>query len=157
MTLLSALISNQAFSFNPSAITELDLSACGISDGSIVELFSGFSSLLVLNLGGNDFVNLPDGWICNSIRLRFLFLSSCKRLKSLPKLPPQLVRLDAVGCNSLEPFSERQQWIMVSSLHHEVAEYFPQRDFFAIIWGSEIPSWFPNNDYVASDLYRYKY
>ncbi|XP_054796561.1 TMV resistance protein N-like isoform X2 [Prosopis cineraria] len=172
MTLFSAIVSNQVFSFNPSAITELDLSACGLSDGSIVEHFSGLSSLLVLNLGGNDFVILPDGWICSSIRLRFLFLSACRRLKSLPKLPPQLIRLDAVGCNSMEPLSERQLWNMVSSLHHEyrhqvkyentllkhieVAEYFPQRDFFAIIRGSEIPSWFPNNDYVASDLYRSK-
>ncbi|KAI9107847.1 hypothetical protein K1719_021183 [Acacia pycnantha] len=42
-----------------------------------------------------------------------------KRLKSLPKLPPQLLRLDAVGCDSMEPLSETQLWNMVSSLDHK--------------------------------------
>ncbi|XP_054791602.1 TMV resistance protein N-like isoform X2 [Prosopis cineraria] len=151
--------------FNLMSLTELNLSNCGISDGSIPDDFGGLTSLFALDLGRNDFVNLPIGCFCNLHRLHYLFLNDCKRLKSLPKLPPRLIRLDAFGCDALEPLSDRQLWNVVSSLDHEYRhqtkytnsliqhdelEYLPQRDFLTIITALEVPSWFQNKDYVSS-------
>ncbi|CAH2051496.1 unnamed protein product [Thlaspi arvense] len=59
------------------------------------------SSLLSLCLSGNDLESLQDN-ISQLYHLKWLDLKNCKKLKSIPVLPPNLKCLDAHGCVSLE-------------------------------------------------------
>ncbi|PPS10620.1 hypothetical protein GOBAR_AA10006 [Gossypium barbadense] len=61
----------------------------------------GLSSLKELDLTGRNLENLPTS-IKQLPRLQELILRKCKRLKSLPELPPSLKHLDAHDCTSLE-------------------------------------------------------
>ncbi|KAK4278801.1 hypothetical protein QN277_016599 [Acacia crassicarpa] len=152
--------------FKPTSLTMLDLSYCGISDESIPEDLGGLSSLITIKLEGNDFANLPSGCFSNLFQLLHLYLNNCERLKSLPKLPPRLIRLYATGCDSMEPLSSDGMWNIVSSLDHEYrcqtnyekralqliqSGYVPEADFLAIMPKSEIPSWFPNRGFISSN------
>ena len=106
--------------FNLTSLTTLDLSYCGILDGTIPEDLGGLSSLTSLNLDGNYFSNLPSGCFSNLLQLLHLSLNNCGQLKSLPKLPPKLARLYANNCSSLEHLSTDGMWNIVSTLDHEV-------------------------------------
>ncbi|TYI03292.1 hypothetical protein ES332_A11G328000v1 [Gossypium tomentosum] len=64
----------------------------------------GLSSLEELDLTGSNLENLPTS-IKQLPRLKKLILRKCKRLKSLPELPPSLKHLDAHDCTSLEEVS----------------------------------------------------
>ncbi|KAL1074995.1 hypothetical protein V6Z11_D11G328200 [Gossypium hirsutum] len=64
----------------------------------------GLSSLENLDLSGSNLENLPTS-IKQLPRLKQLILRKCKRLKSLPELPPSLKHLDAHDCTSLEEVS----------------------------------------------------
>uniref|UniRef100_A0A1J3H2R9 ADP-ribosyl cyclase/cyclic ADP-ribose hydrolase n=1 Tax=Noccaea caerulescens TaxID=107243 RepID=A0A1J3H2R9_NOCCA len=59
------------------------------------------SSLLSLCLSGNDLESLQNN-ISQLYHLKWLDIKNCKKLKSVPVLPPNLKCLDAHGCNSLE-------------------------------------------------------
>ncbi|KFK21893.1 hypothetical protein AALP_AAs74023U000200 [Arabis alpina] len=59
------------------------------------------SSLQRLCLSGNDFVTLHTD-ICQLHDLKWLEVKECKKLRSLPMLPPKLQYFDAHGCESLE-------------------------------------------------------
>ncbi|XP_023641003.1 disease resistance-like protein CSA1 [Capsella rubella] len=62
---------------------------------------NGVSSLRRLCLSGNDFVSLqPD--IGKLYHLKWLNVKHCKKLRSVPMLPPRLQYFDAHGCDSLE-------------------------------------------------------
>ncbi|MBA0785718.1 hypothetical protein Gotri_024976, partial [Gossypium trilobum] len=61
------------------------------------------SSLYKLDLSESNLVNLPT--TIKQFPLHELILRNCKRLKSLPELPPSLVYLDAHDCTSLEDVS----------------------------------------------------
>ncbi|XP_054795484.1 disease resistance protein Roq1-like [Prosopis cineraria] len=143
-------------------LQELNLSNCDFRNGSIFDHFGNLSSLIVLDLGGNAFVNyLPDGFFSS------LFLNGC-RLKSLPKLPPRLIRLEVMRPYYLrdnQSLTNDQLWNLVASLNHQYRsrtryaspllnnikpEHLPQRDFFAIFSGSDIPSWFPNKEHAVT-------
>jgi hypothetical protein len=54
----------------------------------------------VLDLSGNDFKTIPTS-INKLLELQYLGLRNCKRLESLPELPPRLSKLDADNCESL--------------------------------------------------------
>ncbi|XP_040960289.1 TMV resistance protein N-like [Gossypium hirsutum] len=64
----------------------------------------GLSSLKTLDLSGTNIENLPTT-IKQPPWLEELILWKCKRLKSLPELPPSLGHLDAHDCTSLEEVS----------------------------------------------------
>ncbi|KAA3472476.1 disease resistance protein TAO1-like [Gossypium australe] len=66
--------------------------------------FHGLSSLYRLDLSESNLKNLPTT-IKQFLCLKDLILRKCKRLKSLPELPPSLVYLDAHDCTSLEDVS----------------------------------------------------
>ncbi|KDP45592.1 hypothetical protein JCGZ_17199 [Jatropha curcas] len=57
-------------------------------------------SLEALDLSGNNFRNIPES-INKLIELQYLGLRNCRKLVSLPDLPPQLTTLDAHKCISL--------------------------------------------------------
>ncbi|CAH8333605.1 unnamed protein product [Eruca vesicaria subsp. sativa] len=62
---------------------------------------SGVSFLQRLCLSGNDFVSLQS-YIGKLYDLKWLDVKDCKKLRSLPMLPPKLQYFDAHGCDSLE-------------------------------------------------------
>ncbi|XP_028794923.1 disease resistance-like protein CSA1 [Neltuma alba] len=173
---LKTHITRQIAGLNVTSLTELYLEWCGINDGSIPDDFHSLSSLIVLDLSGNDFVYLPTGCFSGLSRLVFLSLDFCTMLKSLPRLPPRLIRLNASNCDSMEPLSsDGQLWNLVASLDHEcrgrtkyvipydeeeepgiymfnLFECVAPRDFYAIIPGCKMPSWFQNKeDYPLSE------
>nr|KJB45659.1 hypothetical protein B456_007G318700 [Gossypium raimondii] len=94
----------------------LCLSLCGSSNLIVKNLFTavgdrpvnqndphGFSSLKKLELSESNLENLPT--TIKQFPLHELILRNCKRLKSLPELPPSLECLDAHDCTSLEDVS----------------------------------------------------
>ncbi|XP_014501522.1 TMV resistance protein N-like isoform X2 [Vigna radiata var. radiata] len=70
-----------------SCLCELDLSFCNVVQ--IPDYIGKLSCLEKLNLKGNNFVKLPN--LKDLLRLYFLDLRNCKRLKYLPDLPSQTV------------------------------------------------------------------
>lgn len=85
-------------------LNKLNLSYCHLKDGAIPSDLSGLSSLLALDLSGNDFERSPES-ISQLFKLRAIFLRSCKRLRSLPELPSSVVSVAAEDCISLEEHS----------------------------------------------------
>ncbi|XP_028796197.1 protein SUPPRESSOR OF npr1-1, CONSTITUTIVE 1-like [Neltuma alba] len=69
---LKTHITRQIAGLNVTSLTELYLKWCGINDGSIPDDFHSLSSLIVLDLLGNDFVNLPNACFFGLSRLVFL-------------------------------------------------------------------------------------
>ncbi|KAI9112748.1 hypothetical protein K1719_016251 [Acacia pycnantha] len=51
----------------------------------------------------------------------------------------------------------RKLWNMVSSLDHKYCHQVKYENTLSSTLRSEIPSWFPNKDYIPSDVYRSKY
>ncbi|TXG64882.1 hypothetical protein EZV62_011876 [Acer yangbiense] len=85
-----------------SFLRELDVRDCNLLEipSDIGSLFS----LRMLYLDGNNFVSLPDS-ISQLSRLVHLCLKNCRRLQSLPKLPPKIVSVHANDCTSLKTIS----------------------------------------------------
>ncbi|KAA8535747.1 hypothetical protein F0562_030751 [Nyssa sinensis] len=83
-----------------SLLTELDLSDCNMF-WALPSDIGNLSSLKELYLGGNNFVNLPES-INRLSRLEILRLVRCKNLKVLPRLPSNIVQLNADECPSLK-------------------------------------------------------
>ncbi|KAA8535749.1 hypothetical protein F0562_030749 [Nyssa sinensis] len=84
-----------------SLLTELHLSDCNMLDGALPSDIGNLSSLEELNLGGNNFVNLPES-INRLSRLEILRLVRCKDLEALPRFPSNIVQLTADECPSLK-------------------------------------------------------
>ncbi|KAF5468046.1 hypothetical protein F2P56_012234 [Juglans regia] len=89
----------------------LNLSDCHLMDGTIPSDLSALSSLLVLDLSGNDFTLLPES-ISQLWNLSIILLRCCSHLRSLSDLPSSLAYLDAQDCISLETRSNKlHAWI----------------------------------------------
>ncbi|XP_031250587.1 disease resistance-like protein DSC1 [Pistacia vera] len=86
----------------------LDLSDCNLLHGAIPNDIGSLCSLEELNLSGNNFDTLPPS-INQLMKLEILWLERCKKLQSLPELPPQIVVLGAQDCTSLERLSPPEQ------------------------------------------------
>nr|GMC60868.1 disease resistance protein TAO1-like [Ipomoea batatas]GMC60880.1 disease resistance protein TAO1-like [Ipomoea batatas]GMD37936.1 disease resistance protein TAO1-like [Ipomoea batatas]GMD95631.1 disease resistance protein TAO1-like [Ipomoea batatas] len=89
---------------NLSSLEDLDASAWKLS-GKISDHFEKMSSLDTLNLGHNNFWNLPCSMKGLTV-LKKLILPDCKELKSLPPLPSSLTDLNVANCSSLEQISD---------------------------------------------------
>lgn len=87
------------------SLTKLDLSGCNLGDGEIPNDICNLFSLEELNLNKNKFVSLP-GTFSRLCKLKHLKLKDCKRLKSLPELPPSVSKVKLDGCGSLETLSD---------------------------------------------------
>ncbi|XP_054776961.1 disease resistance protein Roq1-like isoform X4 [Prosopis cineraria] len=66
------------FEVNLTSLSELDLSYCCISDDSLPDDFGGLPSLIALDLGYNDFVNMPSGCFSKLFHLHYLFFLIAK-------------------------------------------------------------------------------
>ncbi|KAL5845686.1 hypothetical protein ACOSQ3_009210 [Xanthoceras sorbifolium] len=84
-----------------SFLRTLDLSDCNLLEGGIPPDIGSLSSLEELNLSKNKFASLPDS-ISELSKLKVLFMEKCQRLKSLPKLPPEITFVGTENCSELE-------------------------------------------------------
>ncbi|XP_035546513.1 TMV resistance protein N-like [Juglans regia] len=79
------------------SLERLSLSYCHLVDGAIPSDLSALSSLLVLDLSGNDFTLLPES-ISQLSKLSVILLSRCSQLQSVSDLPSSLVYVNALDC-----------------------------------------------------------
>ena len=86
------------------SLVRLDLSDCNLL--TIPSKFGCLSSLLYLDLSGNNFDYLPKRIIQLS-NLRRIYVRNCMRLHSLPQLPSSTLYVFAEGCISLETLPSR--------------------------------------------------
>ncbi|KAK4270743.1 hypothetical protein QN277_019517 [Acacia crassicarpa] len=68
------------------------------------QLANSLSSLSSLDLKGSNVEILPCS-LKHLLKLKYIYLSNCRRLRSLPELPPFIEHVDANGCISLEILS----------------------------------------------------
>ncbi|XP_028796179.1 disease resistance protein RPP2A-like [Neltuma alba] len=83
------------------SLEELTLRYCGVSE--IPDNINAMSLLKILSLRGSSVESLPDS-IKHLSGLREIDLGQCKRLRSLPELPPSLAYCYLDECQSLETF-----------------------------------------------------
>ncbi|CAL9005002.1 unnamed protein product [Prunus brigantina] len=138
------------FSIGLCSLEELDLGYCNILQ--VPDPLVCLTSLRSLNLSGTMIQSLPAS-IKQASQLRYLWLTNCKRLPSLPELPV-LRHLEAHGCTSLKNawrnmMGEAQLRIMqmatASSNPTDDAYYGygPASPSVSIVCpGNEIPKWF---------------
>ena len=97
------------------SLTELDLSLCV---GIKVELDSWmqpdyFPVLTILNLAYTGIVTIPES-ISRFTRLQYLYITDCKKLREIPRLPQSIRTVDAHRCYGLDPQSSSKVWNQVS-------------------------------------------
>ncbi|KAK4269101.1 hypothetical protein QN277_022304 [Acacia crassicarpa] len=85
------------------SLTSFELSGCEyIDDSKLHHFFDGMLSLIHVQLNGCcNIVNFPDN-TKHLLGLECLILKGCRRLRSLPELPPSISTLNASYCESLE-------------------------------------------------------
>ncbi|KAL6316997.1 hypothetical protein AAG906_026696 [Vitis piasezkii] len=111
----------------------------------LILLFSGFK-------GGRTYPSLSSlsASITELSRLKVLVLGRCKRLQSLPKLPPRLEELDAHECVSLQTSLVSSSDVVegtsrMMSLHKTILEriqHAPKSQFCILVPGDKVPAWF---------------
>ncbi|XP_027907787.1 TMV resistance protein N-like isoform X1 [Vigna unguiculata] len=153
------------FRLPPSALSlpslkRINLSYCNLSEESFPDDFYCLSSLVILDLTGNNFVSLPSS-ISKLARLERLILNYCKKLQRLPELPSNMRGLDASNCTSFEIskfnpskpcslFASPAKWHLPRQLKGVLEKLrLPRERFDMLIRGSEIPPWFAPNKCVS--------
>ncbi|KAI9084094.1 hypothetical protein K1719_033950 [Acacia pycnantha] len=136
-----------------SNLKKLNLSYCNLSDESVPNDINDLSSLEILSLSGNNFVSLPVGFFSNLLKLDHVCFNYCTRLQLLPGLPSNLATIEAIDCPLMEYILESQQlWKIFEQLEYQERYFFtPTQDplmipFCMNIGGSEVPSWFHNQN-----------
>ncbi|KAI7738907.1 hypothetical protein M8C21_020068, partial [Ambrosia artemisiifolia] len=81
-------------------LRKLDLHDCGLRDGEIPSDIGELHNLLELDLSGNDFTRFHFS-LSQLTQLKRLVLNDCNHLVELPKLPSDIVVLEADRCKSL--------------------------------------------------------
>lgn len=77
---------------------KLDLSDCCILDEGIASDLGCLSSLIELNISGNNFVDISKSSLKMLPRLRILELVGCERLERLAELPTTTEEIFADNC-----------------------------------------------------------
>ncbi|XP_052876902.1 disease resistance protein RPV1-like [Gossypium arboreum] len=150
-----------------SSLTKLNLRDCNLCEGDIPSDICRLSSLIYLDLGGNNFISIPS-CLTQFSKLGFLRLSDCRALKSLPELVTRINFVHINGCASLEIVANRSKvcnsnyrsgyWSDIvgvncfrlaenidalTLLKKHLKVFGNSREIFDIILpGSEIPEWF---------------
>ncbi|KAK2361931.1 TMV resistance protein N [Trifolium repens] len=139
--------------WNLPSLKHINLSYCDLSEESIPHYFCHLTSLVSLDLTGNNFVTIPSS-ISKLSKLELLTLNCCEKLQFLPELPSSIMQLDASNCDSLETpkFDPRKPCSLFASpiklsLPQEFKSFMegrclPTTRFDMLIPGDEIPSWF---------------
>ncbi|KAK4721789.1 hypothetical protein R3W88_012022 [Solanum pinnatisectum] len=83
------------------SLRKLDLSDCCMLDEGIPSDLGCLSSLVELNLSGNNFVDISQASLNMLPRLRILELVGCERLERLAELPTTIEEVFADNCTSL--------------------------------------------------------
>jgi Leucine-rich repeat (LRR) protein len=91
-----------------SKLQELNLGDCELSYSNFFRMLDCGTMLYELNLSGSDIVTLSR-CIESFVGLRFLYLNECKQLREILGLPPNVEKVKASGCVSLEIFLERSR------------------------------------------------
>ncbi|KAK3431400.1 hypothetical protein EUGRSUZ_E03278 [Eucalyptus grandis] len=86
----------------------LTLKRCNLSEVEFLESFSSFPELQSLELDYNKFADLPR-CINKYYRLNFLGVKGCELLQEIPQLPPNVSKLSADGCKSLQKLPDLGQ------------------------------------------------
>ncbi|XP_050245473.1 TMV resistance protein N-like [Quercus robur] len=135
------------------SLTNLVLSDCNLL--SISNDIGCLSSLVQLDLSGNNFVFLPES-MSQLSNLRRLYLEGCKSLQSLESVPSTVDYVIANNCTSLEKLPKLQfnpSRSDHSRLNFQCCNCFKLVDYFQssnmlqglpniIIPGGKIPKWF---------------
>ncbi|KAB2059684.1 hypothetical protein ES319_A11G323400v1 [Gossypium barbadense] len=137
----------------------LKLSNCNmytLGEADIHSYISGLSSLVHLDLSGNNFISIPAS-LTRLSKLKFLGLAYCKMLESLPELPTRVGHARIDGCSSLEAcnlvdsasfraincFKLADNINALALLKKHFKAFAHSREEFDIIMpGGEIPEWF---------------
>ncbi|XP_075667784.1 TMV resistance protein N-like [Castanea sativa] len=88
------------------SLTELNLQDCNLRE--IPNDIGCLFSLEEIDLSENSFVCLPDS-ISQLCKLEMMHLNNCTSLRSLPKLPVDIVAICGHGCTSLEMVPDLQK------------------------------------------------
>ncbi|XP_073263128.1 disease resistance-like protein DSC1 isoform X3 [Populus alba] len=123
-------------------LRKLNLDGCSLSE--VPDSLGRFSSLEVLDLSGNDFKTIPIS-INKLLELQYLGLRNCKRLESLPELPPRLSKLDADNCESLNHYQ---------GFHHSSSTVVEGNIFEFIFTNCSRSHWF--NQILAYSLLKFQ-
>jgi Leucine-rich repeat (LRR) protein len=86
------------------SLRRLVLNECNMFEDEIPIDLGSLSSLEELDLGRNNFLNLPH-CISRLPKLRTLWLTKCMNLQSISELPASLLSLHATDCTSIETLS----------------------------------------------------
>ncbi|KAL3369882.1 hypothetical protein AABB24_007094, partial [Solanum stoloniferum] len=149
------------------SLTKLDISDCNISDGRILTNLGFLPSLEEVNLGKNNFVDIPSASINGLSRLKVVELVGCKRLEIFPELPSSIEEVYADECTSLrstgiDQLSKYPMLYRVSLTQcHQLVKNEPDVAIIDSLWnhmlkglsmvddkfsicipGSEVPDWF---------------
>ncbi|KAI9114802.1 hypothetical protein K1719_014500 [Acacia pycnantha] len=95
----------------------LDASHTGIT--TLPKSLGSLTGLRELNLSSTDLYDLPTNCISSLSGLVLLSLVDCNWLESLPRLPPRLIRLEAVNCYTMKRSLDELMLNLVTSLDHE--------------------------------------
>ncbi|KAH0681011.1 hypothetical protein KY284_022096 [Solanum tuberosum] len=149
------------------SLTKLDISDCNISDGRILSNLGFLPSMEEVNLGKNNFVDIPSASINGLSRLKVVELVGCKRLEIFPELPSSIEEVYADECTSLrstgiDQLSKYPMLYRVSLTQcHQLVKNEPDVAIIDSLWnhmlkglsmvddkfsicipGSEVPDWF---------------
>ncbi|KAG6628004.1 hypothetical protein CIPAW_15G169400 [Carya illinoinensis] len=109
-TIMEDEISNSRNGSNALQLSNLQIS-CSHSESiffplcSFFTMFNSSTNLDVLDLSETDIVSLPTS-IKEFVTLTDLLLISCHKLEEIAELPPNIRKVNVLGCKSLERFSE---------------------------------------------------
>ncbi|XP_031475623.1 disease resistance protein RPV1-like isoform X2 [Nymphaea colorata] len=99
-----------------SSLEKLVAHGCNWLEGVDATCFGKLPSLKILDLSHSGFCSIPSSVRRLSL-LEELILEDCKRIQSLPRLPPSLCTLDANGCTALESISDIPKLKVLSNLN----------------------------------------
>ncbi|KAB5516532.1 hypothetical protein DKX38_027180 [Salix brachista] len=144
----------------------LSLRACHLKEGALPKRIDCLSSLMSLDLSGNDFVRLSIG-IFKLSRLEMLVLEDCRMLESLLEVPSKVQTVNLNGCIRLKEIpdpinlssSKRSEFLCLNcwelrkhndqdNMGFTMLERYlqglsnPRPGFGIVVPGNEIPCWF---------------
>ncbi|KAL5578013.1 hypothetical protein UlMin_019712, partial [Ulmus minor] len=115
------------------SLTELNLDNRNIRE--IPDWLGSLTSLVTLSLKSNDFDGIPSS-IGNLYKLKFLDISYCRNLRSLPELPLSINILNAVECLSLEMVSTSRSTLTLGRWLDKYDTIYPR--YFLFVNCSEL-------------------